>query len=231
MKRITHLLRLAGVKPMGFTLIELLVVIAIIAILAAMLLPALSSARERARDSNCRGNMKTIGLSNTLYANDNNDYLTVGYMKVNNVGGVRACWFAHLSGYAYNNTVGETGPYNLAYPRHFECPSADVKYSAERSGDWYTNYAVNFYLYDPAGSEITTRVLTLGAIPDTTATFFAGHNKNASNIGIIQSNKQFYPHNELTNMVFLDGHVDSASEKQMELASGTKPIIYFHDGE
>ena len=58
----------------AFTLIELLVVIAIIAILAAILMPALSSARERAKTTQCAGNLKTFGLYLGLYADSNNDY-------------------------------------------------------------------------------------------------------------------------------------------------------------
>ena len=210
-----HLSSLKRKTVCRFTLIELLVVIAIIAILAAMLLPALKSAREKARTISCAANLKQIGSAGQIYIGDWREHITYSGADATNY----HPWTVQLAtscGYKLNSTGWIDG--NGSTSKVYRCPSTTKKPSSaawdisrySRGNNYVQNRSLDlFYFNDKKGINGVGR--RLSEIRQPSKAFYISEAAN-SVAPVCYISYEFagswfgYYHNNGLNVLFLDGH-------------------------
>lgn len=202
-------------KQQGFTLIELLVVIAIIAILAAMLLPALQSARARGVGTQCQSNLKQCMSAINLYSNDwnGNWILFIGANKSN------WAWFSTLLSAKNKYFPGQDT--ESAINMVVSCPSQKWRNNgmngayglmAHNSVNWSEEFATFSTPYWMRIGKMGSKHLIFSDSVHTSSGKITGMNFFRPGEADVKSRGKFVEkHAGKNNMVFADGHVESAS--------------------
>lgn len=209
-----------------FTLLELLIVIAICSILACLLLPALNSAREKAKSIACTGNLKQLGGTLYIYAGDSNDFLPIaayGGANYTTDGFDRHNWYANellMSYIGWHDGISFSQP--LPYLKIRFCPS-DSEPWGDYTGNKTLSYAMNVY-FGYGWLHRRTKIPNFKT-PSLTLSFCdaASFAVSVSSDGVGYQNLS-YRHSCKMNCAYLDGHVGKVSTSESPSLIATDPF-------